>query len=227
MRPGRHVASWSRTQQILSSSGSVGDANAFNLLTEGSSSSASPLFTRASRNERLTANASPWQSTSDKCRASNTRRQLSKRVLRSFSRKHWITSGGLTSKSGHVTNISMGRPVTSLTILGLGPLRAAPGLLRAAAAACASAAWRLPSYAKALRGALRLGSTAARSALCQKTRSGREPRRRRGQRLWVLLFFLGLPFFFIYFFTLGLAEELRPRRPPGGGLFVSGTTMVR
>ena len=127
MRPGRHVASWSRTQHTSFSSSVVGDANAFNLLTEGSSSSASPLFTRASLSERLTANASPWQSTSDKCLASNTRRQLSKRVLRSFSRKHWITSGGRTSKSGHVTNISMGLPVTSLTSTRAGPAAGGTG----------------------------------------------------------------------------------------------------
>ena len=127
MRPGRHVASWSRTQHTSFSSSVVGDANAFNLLTEGSSSSASPLFTRASRNERLTANASPWQSTSERCRASSVRRQLSKRVLRSFSRKHWITSGGLTSRSGHVTNISMGLPVTNLTSTRAGPAAGGTG----------------------------------------------------------------------------------------------------
>ena len=91
----------------------------------------------------------------------------------------------------------------------------APGLLRVAAAACASAAWRLPSYAK-LYAALRLGSTAARSALCQKTRSGREPRAAAGS------VFLGVLLFFWlcknYFLPWPLAEVARPRRPPGGGV---------
>jgi hypothetical protein len=44
--------------------------------------------------------------------------------------------------------------------------------------------------------------------------------RRRGQRL------LGRAALFLIIFYLGLAEELRPRRPPGGGLFVSCRTTI-
>ena len=176
--PGRHVASWSRTQQTLSSSTSVGDARALSRRTDGSSSSASPDLTRASLNERLTANASPWQSTSDRCLASSVRLHDSNRVLFNFSRKHWMTSGGRTSKSGHVTNISMGFPVTSLTNTRAGPAAGGTGRFGGVAAAMAT-----------------LGARGGAAALRWTT----EPRRRRGQRLWACCsFFWGSAIFLLF-----------------------------
>ena len=109
-----------------------------------------------------------------------------------------MTSGGRTSKSGHVTNISMGLPVTNLTNTRAGPAAGGAGRFGGVAAA-------MVLYAVAGAAALRWPT---------------EPRRRRGQRLFAL-FFGALPFIIIFY--LGLSEELWPRRPPGGGLFVSGT----
>ena len=46
-----------------------------------------------------------------------------------------MTSGGRTSKSGHVTNISMGVPVTSLTSTRAGPAAGGTGRFGGVAAA--------------------------------------------------------------------------------------------
>ena len=49
-----------------------------------------------------------------------------------------MTSGGRTSKSGHVTNISMGLPVTSLTNTRAGPAAGGAGRFGGVAAAMAT-----------------------------------------------------------------------------------------